>query len=144
MRDILATFGLMALLALVGLSGRGVPQAQASTDVNVVYLSTYTSRVVVTTGTAIRIDNWDAGSQGFVKSDRIAVQYQNLDKNWDIWCSGDSSVSTDTTKAAVGFRWSYRDFISDGASALSQTWCKADDGAGAAGVVIVVRQLQRF
>lgn len=144
MRDILATFGLMALLALVGLSGRGVQQAQASTDVNVVYLSTYTSRVVVTTGTTIRIDNWDSGTQGFVKSDRIAVQYQVLDKNWDIWCGNASTVSTDTAKNTVGFRWSYRDFISDGANAVVQTWCQADDGAGSAGVVIAVRQLQRF
>lgn len=135
------------LFAAVGLLGNSVQDAAASADVNLVYLSTITSRVVVTTGTSIRIDNWMNGTQGTVLRNRSTVQWQNLDSSDDIFClNNNSSVSTDTANANVGFKYTPGTFATEGIAAgvPQQTiWCRAVDSAGAAGVVIVVRQVSR-
>lgn len=139
------------LFAAVGLLGNSAQPAEASTDVMLVYGSTLTSRVVVTTGAvATRIDNWSNGVSGKVLANRAYLQWQNLDAAAEIYCiNNNSSVSTITANANIGFKYTAGTFASEGLAAGTtpagqQTmWCRAADAGGASGVVIVTRQVSR-
>lgn len=142
MKQALGTLALMSLFAFIGLTGP-VVEVQAATDVNVVYGSSWTSRVLVSTTTASRIDNWIDGKSSSITviSNRIGIQFQNLDSADNIWCSNSPSVSADVSNVNVGFRYASYVFGSEGLTSKLQYWCVCDDAAGAAGCVMSVRQI---
>ena len=149
MKELILTVGFYAVLAVFGLFGPKMPMAEASTDVNLTYIATMTSRVVIASGlasgaaSATRIDNWNATSSPTILTDRAGINFQNLDADDEIYCLNSSLVSTDTANANIGFKYTAGAFGSEGIFPTVQYWCKASDAAGAAGVVIVVRQYKR-
>ena len=105
MRSLVATFVGMVLFAAVGLLGPRVEPAVASTDVNLTYISTLTARVVVSSGSAVRIDAWNGASSPTVLLDRAGINFQNQDATNAIYCLHSSAVSTDTANANIGFKY---------------------------------------
>lgn len=152
MKQALGTLALMSLFAFVGLTGpSGVQEASAATDIAVTYFSSSTSRVVVSSGLAsglgaTRIDHWaygSTGTAGLIAPGRISLQWQNLDDADEIYCSPDPKVSTNTASNLIGFKYAAGVFASEGLTPKGAYYCKAADAAGAAGVIIVQKQVGR-
>jgi len=148
MKKLLLTLALMVLGS----------SAFAATDVNVVISSAIPSRVVVTSGTATgagatRVDNWNRGNQctttHCLMASRVSVCLQNMDTADDIFCGWTSSVSSDTATSPQGSPGTQETGTKVGPTELYctdanrdlQVHCKAEDDAGAAGVLIKVDQL---
>lgn len=146
MKQMLSTLALMGLFALAGLMEHS-QVAVAATDVHVRVSSAMPSRVVVTTGTAIRVDNWNNGVQGTIVDPRVAVCIQNHDSADNIFIGFDSTVSTNTTTSVststrVGFvaNPGSSDFLCIGAIRGLPIWAMCVDAAGASGCVAAVIQ----
>ena len=142
MKELIDTLALMSLFAFVGLTS-AVPEVRASTDVNAVFYSTMTSRVIVTTGTAIRVDNWHRGVQGSIVSGRINLFFQNLDSADDIFCDTNILVSTFPTSVNQGFKYGTGVFGSEGLTTQGSLYCQCADAGGAAACVMATRQSGR-
>lgn|SRR3990167_1705371 len=135
-----------------------LPSICLASDFEISFSSAVGSGVIVTTGTAIRVDNWINGSQNgtstikhagvgiFVSLDRTNILVQNQDSADDIYCDFASGVSTTTVSA--GQRGRIGRIIDQanvetniGCDFSCQYWCLAVDAAGAAGVLIRLEQI---
>ena len=140
MKGLLFALALNLFFAFVGLTERNVGNvAYAATDVHVVVSSALPSRITVTTGTAIRVDNWNKGVQGTIVPNRVSICLQNHDAADNISLGFDSQVSTNTTtvigtSTVGGFILSpgNADFTCIGALRGLAIWgvCADDGGAG--------------
>ncbi|MDI6808515.1 MAG: hypothetical protein QME66_05975 [Candidatus Eisenbacteria bacterium] len=153
MREILA--GLF--VSLVGLVGLFQEPVLADWGGGLYMSSATVSGVIITTGTAIRVDNRyrnlvsSASINIGVVPNRYMVSVQNQDGTDSIYCGFDSLVSTTTTLAAdrdsIGWQiygdCNAGDIRCEGffpLSANAALWCRAVNAAGANGVLTAVAQ----
>ena len=141
----LAVAAFLAVVALTGLLDPNMKNvAFAATDVHVVISTAFHSRVVVTTGTVIRVDNWNAGSQGTGAANllpgRVSFLLQNLDSAGCVFCNHTTAVSSDTAQSGVGTKVCADEIVTVGMLRGLRMDCIAADAAGADGAVITTTQ----
>mgnify|MGYP001603550375 CR=1 FL=1 len=155
MKEILSCLFIL-FLGLVGIF-QTPPPLHADWDGGMYVSSAIVSGVIVTTGTAIRVDNRyrnlvsSASINIGTVPNRYMVAVQNQDGTDDIYCGFDSLVSTTTTLAAdrdsIGWLL-YGDCNGNnvrcsGSFPLSPNaalWCRAVNAAGADGVLTSIAQ----
>ena len=123
---------LICFSILVGFAMR----ANAYTEVvEVVRSSATVGGVVCSSGTASRIDN--AGRNGLMGGglNRAWVRIENQDSADAVWLGFDASVSTFSV-ASIGEKLAAGSNAPYSIGRDIQIWCKADDSAGAAGVLL--------
>ena len=99
--------------------------------------------IICSTGTASRLDT--KGSQGLMGSgfNRAWARVQDQDPTYSVWVGFDADVSTDVTHPKLGEQVAGGLPGSNATYNVSrdiQIWCKAADGAGAAGARVSFAQ----
>lgn len=120
-----------------------IADAYAATEVYVHISSAAWGRVVVTSGSAVRVDQADYLATGSTRTlpNRHAILMENQDSSDDAYCAWSSAVSTDSTNSALGRTISADEDHAVSMDTVLQYHCKAADSAGAAGVIFHVQQV---
>lgn len=135
---------LFRLLSFVGLMGLvSLHEASATTDVTVLFSSaTAGMGVVITSGTARRVDNQYGGSLSSIIDPRRGFSLQNKCATASIFCGFNSLVSTvpgngfsgwEIAGSSVSAGSVIPSFVEWPINRNVQVWCTAADIAGAAG-----------
>lgn len=139
------------LLALAFVAVASV--ARAGTPVSVEISSAIVSGLSVTTGTVIRVDNWNKGAsqtdvnystKTTIIANRIGITIQNQDSADNIYCDYNATVSTAAASAQVGTLIEPGDNAYFACPNWMYVYCQAVDAAGASGVRVNLKQYGRY
>ena len=145
MKGMWLTFAGILFLAFAGIMERDTSNLViAATDVHVVVSTSFQSRVVVTSATSIRIDNWNDGVQGVGTTSlivgRVAVCFDNQDSGDSVWGGHTTTGSSSAANNHGGHELKPGDYQCVGALRGHRIDAIAADAAGTAGAVISVMQ----